>query len=318
MNRSEIRKIGGSDISAILGMSRWKSAHSLYLHMVGELPPTEDNPAMERGRVLEPVVAGIFAANHEEFGVEECGIVENPEYPFLIGSPDRVLLEPDAGMTRMITVSGLEIKTADATKMSEWGDEETDEIPREYLLQTQWYCGLLGLPDWYVAVGFVKPNSRKICGYREYRVEFDPELFGLMRQRAVEFWETHVVPKVPPEITEPDAATVEYYKRRERNRDAMIYSNDALEEKIEAFRLAQLQRKEAERMEEFEKVQLLEMMGKSEGIIDRHTGKNILTFKEQATTSFDHKALCSDLELTDEVMEKYRRQSHFRVLRLAK
>ena len=50
MNRSEIRKIGGSDIAAILGLSQWKSAHSLYLHLIGELPPQEDNEAMERGR----------------------------------------------------------------------------------------------------------------------------------------------------------------------------------------------------------------------------------------------------------------------------
>ena len=79
-NRSEIKKIGGSDIAKILTdsdgrpLSRWGSPHSLYLHLIGELTPQEDNEAFERGRKLEPVVANIFAANHEEFWVEECDI----------------------------------------------------------------------------------------------------------------------------------------------------------------------------------------------------------------------------------------------------
>jgi predicted phage-related endonuclease len=139
-----------------------------------------------------------------------------------------------------------------------------------------------------------------------------------MVQKAVEFWNDHVVPRIPPEITEPDAATVDYYRRRERDKDKAIYSDDAIEGKIESLRRRKLERKEAERMEKLEEVQLHEMMGSAEIIIDRFTGKNALTFKEQSNTSFDHKALCADFELDDEVMEKYRRRTHFRVLRLAK
>ena len=313
MNRSEIRKIGGSDIAAILGLSKWKSAHSLYLHLIGELPPQEDNPIFERGRILEPVIANIFAANHDEFQVVEAEIFEDKEYPFLIGSPDRFLVYQGSELD-----SGLEIKTADATKMNEWGDEETDQIPVEYLIQCQWYCGLCDSPDWYIAVGFVKPGSKKICGYREYRIEHDVARFEAMKQKAVSFWHDHVEARVPPEITEPDAATVEYYKRRERIADKMIYTDEILDEEIAALRSRQNQMKEAERMFELEKTRILAKLGNAEGIIDRFTGKNALTFKEQSTTTFDHKALCADLELDEKVMEKYRRQTHFRVLRLAK
>ena len=314
MNRSEIRKIGGSDIAALLGLSPWRSAHSLYLHLVGELPPQEDNPAMERGRILEPVIADIFAANHEEFESRQSGIVESVKYPFLIGSPDRRLVH----INDCFVDSGLEIKTADITKASEWGDEMSDEIPVAYLLQCQWYCGLLGLPDWYIAVGFVKPGSKKIGGYREYRIEHDAARYAAMVQKAVDFWESHVVPRIPPEITEPDASTVDFYNRKERNKDSMIFSDDALDEEIWALRHRQEMLKDAKQSFELAKTQLLAKLGTSEGIIDRHTGKNILTFREQSTTSFDHKALCADLELDKEVIEKYSRKTHFRVLRLAK
>ena len=97
---------------------------------------------MERGRILEPVIAGIFAANHEEFHVGECGMIEHSEYPFLIGSPDRLLLQaqPDEldDSDSDIVISGLEIKTADISQVVYWGEEDSDQIPQEYLLQTQW------------------------------------------------------------------------------------------------------------------------------------------------------------------------------------
>ena len=205
-DRASIKKIGGSDIAAILGLSRWKSAHSLYLHLIGELPTQVDNDAMERGRKLEPVIANIFAANHEEFMLDDddAFLMEDHEYPFLIGSPDRLLVRKSPASE---LDSGLEIKTADISKANEWSDEDTDEIPIEYLLQCQWYTGMCGLPDWHLAVGFVKPGSKKIVAYREYYIESDPARFEAMKQLAIDFWNNHVVPKVAPEVTEADAET---------------------------------------------------------------------------------------------------------------
>jgi hypothetical protein len=35
-----------------------------------------------------------------------------------------------------------------------------------------------------------------------------------MKQAAIDFWVNHVIPRVPPEITEADQTTVTYYKTR--------------------------------------------------------------------------------------------------------
>ena len=312
MNRSEIRKIGGSNIASILGKSPYESAHSLYLRLTGELPPKDDCDVMRWGRELESRVADMFADGHDEYTIEPHGMVTHPDYDFLIASPDRILLQDGK------PVGVLEIKTSDIGMRQEFGEQMTDEIPFHFILQLTWYLGMMNLPEGYVAVYFRKPGRKAFAAYQEHYVKFEPDLFGFMVQKAVEFWNNHVVPRIAPEITEPDAITVEYYSRRERNKDSMMFSDEVLEDQIEKFRLAQSHLKEAKRMEELEKTQLLEMMGTSEGIIDRYTGKNILTFKEQSNTSFDHKALCADLELDDEVIEKYRRKTQFRVLRLAK
>jgi putative phage-type endonuclease len=312
MDRSKLKAIGGSNIAAILNLSPYESAHSLYLRLVGELPPKEDSDVMRWGRELESRVADMFADNHEEYEVVPHGIVTHPDYDFLIASPDRILLQN--GIPKGV----LEIKTADISTRSEFGELMTDQIPVHYYCQVVWYLGMVNLPVCYVAVYFRQPGRKGFAGYQEYMVEASPERYERMVELSVDFWQRHVVTHTPPEIVTADSATVEFYKRRERTKDAMIYSDEALDEKIQSFRSRQEQRKEAERMEELEKTQLIAMLSSAEGIIDRFTGKNALTYKEQSTTTFDHKALCADLEISDEVQEKYRRKTPFRVLRLAK
>jgi putative phage-type endonuclease len=314
MNRSEIKKIGGSDIAAILGLSPWKSKHSLYLHLIGELEPQPDNEVLERGRVLEPVIADIFQANHSEYNVtnpDRCffindGIMRHEKYKFIIGSPDRVLSNCESDDA---AISGLEIKTADATKMSEWGEEGTDEIPLCYYLQCQWYAGLLEVPDWYIAVGFVKPGSRKICGYREYRIEHNEERYQTMVKLAVEFWENHVEKRIPPEIDQADAATVEYYKRKERNPELSMFCDDYLHGTIMELQANQVIAKQYEQTIALLKTQLIAAMGNAEAVVDPATGKNLLTFKGYETSTIDYKGLLAELEIGEDVIEKYRRKS---------
>ena len=54
--------IGGSDIAAVMGMSRWKTPLTLWLEKTGEIESTtnSDNEAVELGRELEDFVAKKF------------------------------------------------------------------------------------------------------------------------------------------------------------------------------------------------------------------------------------------------------------------
>ena len=53
--------IGGSDAGAIMGVSPYKGAYSVWADKIGKLPPIEDNEAMRQGRDLEDYVARRFA-----------------------------------------------------------------------------------------------------------------------------------------------------------------------------------------------------------------------------------------------------------------
>ena len=54
--------IGGSDIAAVMGMSRWKTPLTLWLEKTGEIESTtnSNNEAVELGRELEDFVAKKF------------------------------------------------------------------------------------------------------------------------------------------------------------------------------------------------------------------------------------------------------------------
>ena len=166
---------------------------------------------------------------------------------------------------------------------------------------------MLGLPDYYIAVDFVKPNSYTSCGIEYRHFEFSAEQYGELRGRAVAFWNDHVLKQVPPEITEPDAATVEFYKRRPRISEKGVFADDHLDAMIKAVMLRQGNLKEAERFFELEKTRLIAAMGDAEIVIDPHMQKKLVTYKGYETSSFYYKALIAELGVGEELVDKYRK-----------
>ena len=52
--------LGGSDMGAVLGLSRWRSPYTVWADKMGLLPDQEDSEAMRIGRDLEPYVLQRF------------------------------------------------------------------------------------------------------------------------------------------------------------------------------------------------------------------------------------------------------------------
>ncbi len=56
-----MKGIGGSDVAAILGISKWKSALELWLEKTGQADDSfTDNEAMMWGRIMEPILRNYF------------------------------------------------------------------------------------------------------------------------------------------------------------------------------------------------------------------------------------------------------------------
>lgn len=185
------RGIGGSDVAAILGISKWKSAVGLWLDKTNQSnDPEEENEAMQWGSIMEPVIRNHFAEVMGKPVAEVKAMLRHPEYPFMLADVDGVTVD-DEGNPAI-----LEIKTASEYKRGEW----EDDIPAYYQTQVQHYLCVTGVGKAYVAV-LIGGNSFKV-----FEVDADAEVQQMLIAMERDFW-NKVQNMIRPEIDGSDAAT---------------------------------------------------------------------------------------------------------------
>lgn len=192
--QKEARKsgVGGSDVAAILGLSKWKTPREVYLEKIGELEADNDEEygevedkvdSIHFGNVLEDVVADEFSRRNDLKVRRRNNILLHPKYEYMLANIDRDIVKVDAG---------LECKTAGAFMVTEWGPSGTDEFPDYYLTQCVHYMNVTGKNNWYLAV-LIGGNQ-----YRQYYVEQDNELAEMVLQGVKDFWK-RVEDRDPPD-----------------------------------------------------------------------------------------------------------------------
>ncbi|RLU79265.1 hypothetical protein CTZ27_37105 [Streptomyces griseocarneus] len=198
--------IGGSEIAAVLGLSPYESAFSLWHRKQGLVKPVEETDVMYWGKLHEPTICGEFARRHAEFEVSVAPTYARAERPWQIANPDRLLNRPcechlhrpdccdpeDCGpccercpacpTLALPPTAVLEAKTS--RDGNGWGEEGTDEIPVHYRAQCLWYLDVLGLDTCHVAVLIAGAD------YREYLVHRDPAETEFMRDAGAQFIES--------------------------------------------------------------------------------------------------------------------------------
>ena len=189
--------LGGSDIAAIMGISKWSTPMDIYLEKKG-VAVDEDNNAKERGRILETAIAQWYA---EKNGFEiEAGppLPVQGEKEFMLGSPDFYVWDREKSMH---DYWGLEVKTSRSD--DGWGPEGSDQIPRYYATQVHWYMIVTGKQFWDVAVYLMYKDE-----FRQYRLHADEELHAKMISAAESWWNAHIVDDVPPKLDSGKGSTL--------------------------------------------------------------------------------------------------------------
>lgn len=182
--------IGGSDVAAILGISKWNSAISLWLDKTNQTnEPVEENEAMQWGTIMEPIIRKHFAEVTGKTVVEVKAMLQHPEHPFMLADVDGLTTD-DEGNPAI-----LEIKTASEYKRSEW----ENDIPSYYQTQVQHYLCVTGVQKAYVAV-LIGGNSFKV-----YEVDADAEIQSMLIAVEKDFW-NKVQNMIRPEMDGSDAA----------------------------------------------------------------------------------------------------------------
>jgi len=255
--------IGGSDVAAILGLSKWKTPLQVYQEKRGEIEPQADNDAMRWGRYLEPVVRQAYAdeTGNEVRVLDE--LVRHPANDFMIANLDGFVLPTD-GPRRVF-----EAKTARTG--DGWGEPGSDQIPQPYLLQVQHYMAV---------TGFVVADVAVLIGgsdFRLYEVPEDRELQDMICDACTEFWE-RVKAGEPPEPV--SYADVQARFGRASKTNSVLAGDDVLQA-LQQLRELKTQAKHLELAEEQWKAVVMKAMGESDTLIDAR-GDILATWRASA------------------------------------
>lgn len=192
--------IGGSDIGAIMGLSPYASASSVYDRIVSNAPGRLQNAAMRRGVEREPLILARWLAEEESAG--RLWIAEPNVPPQLLQLGDdgcwaRASL--DARLLRKFlgTKYVLEIKSLGAHNfnlLGSAGASHVHGIPASYYAQVQWYLMITGDEGAYFVVEGPVPESPLFVTV----LRQNPEYIASMQASALAFWREAVLMRKRP------------------------------------------------------------------------------------------------------------------------
>jgi len=188
-----------TDLPAILGVSPFKNGADVYYEKISDgMQPIEANDAMEIGNYLEPSI--LAWADAELGGVVPGGFEVHPGGILSCTTDGKRKSGGEPVEAKSHGIRGI-------ADYGQWGPAGTDEIPEHYLWQAHTQITVTGAPRCYfpALIGgrgfamFIVERSERCCS-------------GILRV-AEEFWNNHVVKRIPPENQLPSLETLKRMRR---------------------------------------------------------------------------------------------------------
>lgn len=291
--------IGGSMAASILGVNKYQSNVEAYLLLTDEEYRKEkqrslsDKLQIEIGNMLESLVAKHIQIEKGWKLVEPTGTLIDPEYPFLKGHPDR-LIENNGGL--------IEIKTRGRFGEREYGEEGTDQIQDGEYIQMQHYFMLTGLKSGWLCALMLGDSQIKY-----FLIERHEGVIAAIRENCVEFWNNHVIPKIPPKILKYDDAASVWQRSISFER---LAGDEIIRLAKEIKEHKRLIKHHAEELDP-KQARIAEFLNEADTLVDGDYNK-ILTWKTQETNRIDLDLLRSKysdiaLELTNKTTSRVMR-----------
>ena len=293
------KRIGGSDIGAILGVNKYKSIIDVYIDKT-EGSNFEGNEATFWGHMHESTIMKVFAQKHKEFNVYQApySVVND----FLVANLDGVLKDRNTG-----DYGVLEIKTTNAFNYKDW---DGDIVPQYYYAQVQHYLMLTGYKFAYIAV-LIGGNK-----YKDFKIERSEEDINLIRNKATEFYQENLLKKIPPMPDGSDAYMNHLKKKAMEIENNEVIEFNYLEEKAAKVKELGKQINSLKKDQDLLKEEImLELInnGTQKGVAGKHK------FNIQSKKSPDFEAMAKEnLELMEQYTEleiKHQKTSKFLMVR---
>ena len=231
--------IGGSDIGAILGVNKYKSAIDIYIDKT-EGKKQDGNRFTHFGHKLEKVVFEEFQERHSNM---KCYTVPYTiQRGVCVANVDGMVYDPVKDKYGV-----LELKTTSAYNKDEWTG---DTVPQSYYAQVQHYLYVTGLSFAYIAC-LVGGND-----YKEFYIERSLEDIDYIQEKATDFWKNHVMKEVPPMLDGSDSYSKYLLEKADKENEKVIELNE-LNAKAEEIKALDEQIKNLEQQLELKKQEII-------------------------------------------------------------
>jgi putative phage-type endonuclease len=175
----EIRRrgIGGSEVAAILGLSRYRTPYVVWLDKMGLLAPMPPSKRMLFGQLAEAAILKAYAHETKCELVTDHKSATHPERPWMVATADALVVGEKRGVD---------------AKMIAWDQSfhwppTAAEIPDEYVLQCWHYADFFGFDAWDLAVSVAGEFPRI------YTVPLDRDAQAVVARRLEAWWRRHIV-----------------------------------------------------------------------------------------------------------------------------
>ena len=272
----EARKagIGGSDIGAIMGLSKWKSPVDVWLDKTGRTEPDlEMSEPAYFGIELESFVAAEYSKRSGNKVQRVNQIIKHPQHAWMLANIDRAVvadgsrarLDKDGKLTGIKGL--LECKTASAYLEREWSD---GSAPLAYVAQCQWYMAVTGAEwcDLAVLIG----GQKYVC----HRIDRDESLIAAVIEAGRNFWFNHVIADLPPTPRTPEETLALFPTN---SRDDLVLANDDIMHALEAYQLLKQKAKGVDDEMAAVKAAIQSFIGPHSGLCDLQ-GSPLATWKQ--------------------------------------
>jgi len=200
MEHDRRQGIGSSEAAAILGWSKFQSPLEVYQHKTADEPQgfhdAVPNSPMYWGQQLEDVILAEYAKR------EAATIVARQER---FGRGLFWATVDGINASHMGDKVGVAVVNAKCARSdTDWGDPEAGEVPLYYTAQAILEMHCTDLPEWHCPVLFAGQRLEI------YKVRRDLDAERDILAALTEWWDRHVVARVPPEPVTAKDLTIAY------------------------------------------------------------------------------------------------------------
>jgi putative phage-type endonuclease len=289
--------IGGSDAAAIVGESKFKTPLDVYLEKIGEAQPDEESQAMYFGNKMEKIVVEVYEERTGNRCITEEETKIHGAHEWMIANIDRSIIGADII---------LECKNV-GLRSEGWGEEGTDDFPREYLLQCAHYAAVCNVSQVDLAVIIGGQDFRLYHYYRDGKLE------DALIEIEKNFWYNHVLKKIPPEPRTLEDLRILYPVDNNSEIMAGKYKDTMIVDYLKLITESKEKIKALEQSVDEGKAEIMKFMKDATFLKSADDARVLATWKTQATTRFDVTRL---KENNPEIYKQFLKTSLSRVFRV--